>query len=138
LAALSLHITRQHRGISEPAQLLKQATGFDLKKWPGPLAQLFLGKITPSAALDAAKGGNRRQACVAAFYVAQYHLGHGQQSAALAQFRAAKETCQPFPDLMEHHATQVEHTRMEEKTAVLLPFSDNKIRSSSAETARLP
>jgi lipoprotein NlpI len=138
LAALSLHIARQHRGIGAPAQLLKQATGFDLKKWPGPLALLFLGKITPRAALDAAKGGDRRQACVAAFYVAEYHLGHGQQSAALAQFRAAQAACRAFPDLMEHHATQAELTRVEAKPAVLLPFSDNKIRSSSAETARLP
>ena len=113
LAALSLHITRQHRGVSKPAPLAKQAVVFDLKKWPGSLVQLFLGKITPRAARDAAKRGDRRQACVAAFYVAEYHLGHGDQSAALAQFRAAKETCQPFPDLMEHHATQEELKRIE-------------------------
>jgi lipoprotein NlpI len=58
--------------------------------WPFPVVALLLEEISPAACLAAAEVGDPDQAqgnlCEAHFYVAQYHLLHGDEEQAAAHF----------------------------------------------------
>jgi len=70
-----------------------------MTKWPAPVIQLFLGKITPDAVLQLAADKdpekNTKQQCQANFYIAEYQAFHGQRDAARKDFRLTGETCHP-------------------------------------------
>ncbi len=78
-------------------ELTKNAPKLDLTRWPGPVIQLFLGKTTPEAVLQAASNRdskkNREQRCEANFYIAEHQAVRGQRKAALRGFRFASENC---------------------------------------------
>lgn len=116
-AALRLYFTRQRLGIDGRTQLATQSMRFNLTQWPGPLIQLYLGKIGPTEALTKAQNDSPKtsseQLCEANFYIAEYHLGKSDRTAALAQFRAAKETCKLLPGFVEHHGVKIELKRLD-------------------------
>lgn len=92
-----LYIARAKAKAGGEDELAKNAAKLDLTKWPGPVIQLFLGKTTPEAVLQAASSQdskkNRDQRCEANFYIAEHQAVRGQRKAALRGFRFASENC---------------------------------------------
>ena len=92
-----LYIARAKGQSGAEEELAKNAAKLNLAKWPGPVIQLFLGKSTSEALLQAASDKdfqkNNEQQCEANFYIAEYQALHGQRSAALRSFRFASENC---------------------------------------------
>ena len=92
-----LYIARAKAGATAEDELAKNAAQSDLTKWPGPVIQLFLGKTTPDAVLQAASDKDpdksAEQRCEANFFIAEYQIFHGQRDAARKNFRLAGETC---------------------------------------------
>lgn len=92
-----LYIARAKSQSGAEQELAKNAAKLNLVKWPGPVIQLFLGKSTPQAVLQAAFDKdlqkNSEQQCEANFYIAENQALHGQRSAALQGFRFASENC---------------------------------------------
>jgi lipoprotein NlpI len=92
-----LYIARTKNVSGAENELAKNAAKLDLSKWPGPVIQLFLGKSTPDAVLQAAsnkdKKTNAEQQCEAEFYIAEYDALHGQTSAASKGFRSVVDSC---------------------------------------------
>ncbi|HLW54218.1 MAG TPA: tetratricopeptide repeat protein [Candidatus Angelobacter sp.] len=92
-----LYLARAKAGPGAEKELAKNATALNLSKWPGPVIELFLGKSTTDAVLQAASDKdpekNSRQQCQANFYIAEYQAFHGQREAARKNFRLASETC---------------------------------------------
>lgn len=92
-----LYIARAKAGAKAEDNLAKNAAALDMAKWPAPVVQLFLGKITPDAVLQAASDQDREKnsklRCEANFYIAEYQAFHGQREAAQNNFRLAIETC---------------------------------------------
>ena len=75
-----------------------RALKVDVKKWPGPLVQLYLGQSQPETIMAVA-GGNvmlrKGQLCEANFYIAQWQRAHGNLADATARLRAAVADCPP-------------------------------------------
>jgi lipoprotein NlpI len=92
-----LYIARAKAGPGAEEELAKNATALNLSKWPGPVIQLFLGKITTEAVLKAASNSDPNKSsekqCQANFYLAEYQALHGQRDAAQKTFRLAGDTC---------------------------------------------
>jgi lipoprotein NlpI len=69
----------------------------DMTKWPAPLIRLFLGQLTPGAALAAADDSNadrkKRQVCDANFYAGELALQQGTRNEAVRLFRLAAADC---------------------------------------------
>ena len=61
------------------------------KKWPYAVIDLYLGKRSPAATLEAAKGSDER--CEAEFYIGQWHILRGNTAAAAAAHKVAVDTC---------------------------------------------
>lgn len=116
-AVLRLYFTKQRLDVHDKAQLTELATRLDLKEWPGPLVQLYLDKITPEDVLAMARHNKPKkdgeQRCEATFYIAEYHLGKGNRTAALTQFRAAEEICKPH-GFTEYYGAKAELKRLGE------------------------
>jgi lipoprotein NlpI len=92
-----LYIARAKSKSGAEDELAKNAAKLNLTKWPGPVIQLFLGKTTPEAVLQAASSQDskkdREQRCEANFYIAEHQAVRGQREAALRGFRFASENC---------------------------------------------
>ena len=92
-----LYIARTKAGAKAEDELAKNAAALDVTKWPAPVIQLFLGKITPDAVLQAAADKDpeksTKQQCQANFYIAEYQAFRGQHEVAQKNFRLAGETC---------------------------------------------
>lgn len=92
-----LYIARAKAGAKARDELAKNAAALNMTKWPAPVIQLFLGKITPDAVLQAAADKDPEksvdQHCQANFYIAEYHAFRGQREGAQKNFRLAGETC---------------------------------------------
>jgi lipoprotein NlpI len=78
------------------------------KKWPYAVAELYLGKRTPDATLDAAVKPDDR--CEAHFYVGEWHILKGNSTEAETALKVVAETCpKVFP---EHPAAIAELKRL--------------------------
>jgi lipoprotein NlpI len=92
-----LYIARAKGSPGAEKELAKNAAALNLSKWPGQVIQLFLGKTTPDALLQAASDKdpekNTKQQCQANFYIAEYQAFHGQGDAARKNFLLAGDTC---------------------------------------------
>ncbi|MGD0143947.1 MAG: tetratricopeptide repeat protein [Rhizomicrobium sp.] len=77
--------------------LAQRAAKLDLTKWPGPLVNVFLGKITPDQAFQAAAIGTASVAhnhkCDADFYVGEWRLQHQNSAAAKPLLADAAAGC---------------------------------------------
>lgn len=69
----------------------------DQFKWPAPVAQFLLGKLSIEALRRAAKQGDAKtraeQSCEVDYYLGQWHLMHGHWDDARALFQQAVATC---------------------------------------------
>lgn len=97
-AALWLFLSRQHGGQDGRVELANYTRKQDLFYWPGPVASLYLGKISIEDVLLAAKDPflddktQLEQSCEAYFYAGQYALLNGDKAGAVKLFRAALAT----------------------------------------------
>lgn len=110
-AAIWHYLSQARAGQNGRADLKKIASKLDLRKWPGQVILLFLGKTSPDAVLSAANDTNsktdRQQHCLALFYLGEYGLLRNDAEQAAQFFRKAIET-----GVTECHTAQVELTRM--------------------------
>ncbi len=97
-AALWLYLTREAAGQDGTPELIGATKKLDLFYWPGPIVNLFIGRITTDEVLEAAKdpfldeATQVEQSCEAYFYAGQYALQNGDKAAAIRLFRAAVDT----------------------------------------------
>jgi lipoprotein NlpI len=93
--ALWLDIVNQRSNL--PSRLLLQIAQIDMSKWPAPVIRLFLGQMTPKAALAAAADANaninKGQTCEANFYSGELALQQGAKDQATRLFRLAASGC---------------------------------------------
>ena len=61
------------------------------KEWPYAVVELYVGKRSPSATLDAAIKPDDR--CEAQFYIGEWHVLKGNVDEAQTALKAAVETC---------------------------------------------
>lgn len=85
-------------GRSNLASRLPQAIAqLDMAKWPAPLIRLYMGQMTPEAALAAAddpsESKKKRQVCEANFYSGELALQQGAKDRAARLFRLAAADC---------------------------------------------
>ena len=90
-AMLFRYLARQRAGETGGAELEANAGRLKDKKWPYAVIEMYLGKRSPEATLDAA--GKPDEKCEAQFYIGQWHILKGDQTAAAAPLKAAVDTC---------------------------------------------
>ena len=81
----------------EPSQLADAARQIDMKKWPAPIVNLFLGAATPEQVLAAADDSDpkkkQRQVCEANFYTAELAMQRGSREDARRPLELAAADC---------------------------------------------
>ena len=85
------YLARQRAGENAVAELEANAGRLKDKKWPYAVIELYLGKRSPAATLDAA--GKPDEKCEAQFYIGQWYVAKGDQAAAAAPLKVAVDTC---------------------------------------------
>ena len=78
------------------------------KEWPYAVAELYLGKRSPAATLDAAVKADDR--CEAQFYIGQWHVLKSNAAEAAVSLKAAVDTCPKT--FIEYHAAVAELKRL--------------------------
>ena len=81
--ALWLYLAQSHQGKDGKATLAQNASALDLKTWPGPVIDFFLGKSSADQVLSAAQVGDTKtqhdQQCEADFYLGEHALLAGDK-----------------------------------------------------------
>jgi lipoprotein NlpI len=90
-AMLFRYLARSRAGEKAAAELEANARRLTSKQWPYAVTELYLGKRSPEATLDAADEADDR--CEAYFYIGQWHLLKGSPAPARAAFEYAAKTC---------------------------------------------
>ncbi|MEE8284321.1 MAG: hypothetical protein V3R63_04965, partial [Alphaproteobacteria bacterium] len=112
--AIWLYLAQARVGGNGRADLKRAARNLDLKKWPGPVVSMFLGRVDPQQVLAQANDGDakkqREQRTGATFYVGQYHLIRGSRGKAKAQFLATLEL--GVKNFIEYMGARAELARM--------------------------
>jgi tetratricopeptide (TPR) repeat protein len=95
-AAIWLYLARVRAGQSASDELADYAAKLDLKNWPGPVIDLYLGKATPDAVLAAAKDSDpkkdKERHCAAYFYLGQKALLEHKRAKARHLFQQSLDT----------------------------------------------
>jgi tetratricopeptide (TPR) repeat protein len=86
------------------AELKDYAARLDTKKWPYPIIELFLGRLTASELIQ--KPRNLGERCEAQFSIGEWHLLNGNKSAARGNLQSAVEACPE--DFTERAAARAE------------------------------
>ena len=93
--------------------LAKHVRDIDEDNWPGPLLELYLGKLTVSQvetkAADRNPQTDGQQKCELSFYLAEWNLARGKGDAAKPLLENAVNNC-PH-NIMEHSAAVIEQRR---------------------------
>jgi tetratricopeptide (TPR) repeat protein len=93
--ALLLDIVAQRSHLQ--SSLKDQSAKIDMTKWPAPLIRLYLGQLTPDAALAAADNADattkRGQVCEVDFYVGELDLREQRKDDARLRFERAAHDC---------------------------------------------
>jgi lipoprotein NlpI len=93
--ALWVDIVGQRNNV--PSRLSQAILNIDMTAWPAPVLRMFLGQLTPAAALAAADdpdaGKKRGRVCEATFYGAQWVLRTSAQDEVSHLFRLAASDC---------------------------------------------
>src|SRR6516164_1069456 len=80
-----------------PSHLPQVIAQLDMTRWPAPVIRLFLGQMTPDAALAAADDPNamikQRRVCEASFFSGELRLMQGTKENAAHLFRLAATDC---------------------------------------------
>jgi WD40 repeat protein/tetratricopeptide (TPR) repeat protein len=94
-AALWLDIADKRSG--RPSRLAEASEQIDMTKWPAPIIGLYLGRISPEAALAAADDADadtkKGKVCEARFYTGELALQRGAKEDAVRLFRLAAANC---------------------------------------------
>jgi lipoprotein NlpI len=92
------------------SRLAQSVSSLDMNRWPAPIVRLFLGQLTPAAALQAADDLNGKkkaeQACEATFYAGEFLLRQDKQEAAKL-FQHAVDDC-PTQNIIERNSARTE------------------------------
>lgn len=95
-ALLWLYISRARSGGNGSPELVENARKINLETWPGVIVSLFMGNATPDQVVagtkDTLKAREREKACVAFFFLGQYHLVRGEKNKAEEFFRKTLDT----------------------------------------------
>lgn len=87
-------MTEDRLGHLDRAKLAGYAASVKEEGWPGPLVDLFLGKIKPEQVQPAAHGARAAgQACEANFYIAEWQIARGNKDAAKPLIAEAVAKC---------------------------------------------
>ena len=112
--AVWLHIVRMRMGAGDSSELARAVARTDSARWPAPVAQFYLGKLTEPALDAAASKGDARaqqlQRCGAAFYAGELLLWTKKLEAATEHLERAKSICPA--DASEAHGAAAELGRM--------------------------
>jgi lipoprotein NlpI len=116
--ALWLYLARARSGQLNPAESDRKAGS---KVWPGPLIQLYYGKLLEDEVRKAAASKDttldRNQRCEADFYIGELRLVQGDQAAARQLLERAFAEC---PDsLIEFEMAPVELKRLASNAALV-------------------
>jgi len=79
-----------------PSHLPQAIAQLDMTRWPAPVIRLFLGQMTPDAALAAADDPNamiKQRVCEASFFSGELRLMQGTKENAAHLFRLAATDC---------------------------------------------
>ena len=90
-AMLYLYLARARSGKAAEDELAANAGRLKTKEWPFAVTELFVGKRSPAATINAAAKPDDK--CEAQFYVGQWQLLKGNRSEAEVGLKAAVETC---------------------------------------------
>ena len=85
------YLSKSRSGSDASSELLANAGLLDLKKWPGALIEVFLGRRGPAAAISVASGED--QLCEAQFFVAEFYMLSKNREAAIEAFKYAAKKC---------------------------------------------
>ncbi|OQW58715.1 MAG: hypothetical protein A4S14_06700 [Proteobacteria bacterium SG_bin9] len=107
-AVLFLHLAKAHGGETATTELEANAAKLKVSDWPYPVAELLLGKKTPTAVLTAAT--TREQKCEAQFYIGEFHAITSDKAAAEKPLRLAAGLC--AKDAVEFTAAIAELKRL--------------------------
>ena len=95
--AIWLYMARRHLGQDDGAQLAAHLARTDSAKWPAPIGQFLLGRITADRLAESAAKtsvpGQPDQRCAAAFYIGEAALWKQRTADAIAQFRETLASC---------------------------------------------
>ncbi|HEX2385853.1 MAG TPA: hypothetical protein VHL99_04785, partial [Candidatus Binatia bacterium] len=95
-AMLWLYMVMMRTGNDGKATLSKISREVKFEEWPGPVVEMFLGRITPQELLKLAKDANparqREKQCEAYFYGGQQLLIEGKKAEATKMLKAAVAT----------------------------------------------
>jgi len=109
-AMLFRYLARAHTGEGEAAEaeLAENAGRWKVKVWPYAFIELYLGKRSPDAMLDAAV--RRSDRCLVQFYVGEWHTLKGNSGKAMTALSTAVEICSK--DTLEYRAATAELARL--------------------------
>jgi lipoprotein NlpI len=96
--ALWLYLARSRVADGDgKAELTLNTNDLDEKKWPAPVAALYLGKAAPGTvtikAADPDAETDQAQRCEANFYIGEWHLLRGEMPQARTLFTEAQNSC---------------------------------------------
>jgi len=105
---------RERSGADGKTALSAKAATLDQSKWPAPVAQHFLGKLSAAGLMRKAKNKDARiqleQECEANYYIGVRHMIKGQKALARARFQ--KTVASGITNFIEHAAALTELHRM--------------------------
>lgn len=90
-AMLFRYLARGRANEDGGEELLANIGRLKTKEWPYAVAELYLGKRSATATLDAADKPEEK--CEAHFYIGQWHLLKGQSDDGVNEMRIASDTC---------------------------------------------
>jgi lipoprotein NlpI/uncharacterized RDD family membrane protein YckC len=111
---LWLYIAQERGGKNGLPGLSDNVKNVDVAKWPGPVAYLFLERISPEELFVETKDHDRRvekeRQCEAYFYLGQYYHLRNEKKKAAQMFKLCLET--KVTSFVEYTAAKVELERM--------------------------
>jgi lipoprotein NlpI len=114
--ALWLHLAAAHQGKDDHIELSQRAEKLDVKAWPGPVVQFYLGKQSADEVLAAARAGGAKiqydQQCEANFYMGEQALLSGDTTQARRLFGEALNNCDKR--FIEYSGAKAEMSRLGE------------------------
>jgi lipoprotein NlpI len=90
-AMLFRYLARTRAGESAAAELEANLGRLETKEWPYAAAELYLGRRSPEATLDAVSDSDNQ--CEAQFYIGQWHVLNDRTAEARKKLQSAASTC---------------------------------------------
>jgi lipoprotein NlpI len=111
---LWLYLAQTRAGQNGRDDLARNAARLGLRQWPGPIASMYLGRITAQEVLNAATDTDptkeREQQCESHFYIGQHLLTQGTKEEGVRMLQAAMATCPE--NFVEYSGAKAELRRM--------------------------